>query len=139
VVNALPADGVYARVIGPELVPGVTSGDGLLARLGQPEAFITAAEDLRGFTDPAHIAKRVGLYVDPLGNTLRDVRGSSIIEFKFVDNEILSTPVNFDPSLRRQSGWISGGKTVGGAREWIIGADALQKRLIQIIGIRPIP
>lgn len=82
--------------------------------LGSPnslEAFVTAADDIKGITNSTDLAKRLTL-VDNAGN-LR-TGPFSIIEF--------DTPVAgiASPVFRDNPGFIHGGLTAGGAREFVL-------------------
>jgi hypothetical protein len=73
--------------------------------------FVTAADDVRGITSAADLARRLTL-VEETGGFRKGP--FTIIEF---DNPCRTTVV---PTMRSEAGWIPGGQTAGGAREWLI-------------------
>ncbi|WP_340067333.1 polymorphic toxin type 10 domain-containing protein, partial [Ascidiimonas aurantiaca] len=84
------------------------------ATLGAPGAedvFVTAASDLRGITTAEGLAKRLTL-LDNDGNLLKGP--FQVIEFD-TPGTGLSSPV-----FRSNPGFIGGGKTLGGAREFTL-------------------
>lgn len=94
--NAVP--GRVARVIPGDVNPTT------LGRPGSGDVFVTAADDIAGMT-PAQIAERL---------TIPDSRSFTVIEFP-TPAEGLASPV-----LRSNPGFVGGGRTAGGAREFVI-------------------
>ena len=97
-VNAVPS--MLARVIPADIDA---------ATLGAPTAkdvFVTAASDLSRITTPAGIAKRLGI---PAAKAFR------VIEFPASSVEGLASPIN-----RTNPGFVGGGLTAGGAREFVL-------------------
>jgi hypothetical protein len=87
-----------ARVIPGNINP-VTLG-----RESEPDVFVTASEDIAGMT-PAEIAERL---------TIQPSATFTVIEFPTPDAGIAS------PVLRQDQGFVGGGRTAGGAREFIV-------------------
>ena len=85
------------------------------------EAWITAADDLKGINSVTDVAKRLTL-IDASGN-LR-LTGNVIVEFELKDMSGLASPSN-----RPNPGFINGGRTAGGAREWVIPSDTQIKNI----------
>jgi hypothetical protein len=104
VANTIPSR--MARVI-----PAEFAGGARLAAPGATEAWVTAAEDLDGITTAAGLAERLTL-VDEAGNIVQGSR--AVIEFDAV-TEGLASPV-----LRDAPGFVGGGLTAGGAREFVL-------------------
>ncbi|KQW60423.1 MULTISPECIES: polymorphic toxin type 10 domain-containing protein [unclassified Ensifer] len=101
---ALP--GRMARVVPAEYANG--------SRLAGPsasEAWVTAADDLAGISTSKGLAERLAL-VDESGNLLPGRR--AIIEFDTPASGVAS------PAFRSNPGFVPGGYTAGGAREFVI-------------------
>jgi hypothetical protein len=130
---ALPDDGIFARVVPRGSVDEIIAGTRPLSSSASNEAFITAASDLTGLSAGGPIAQRLGLYNDEFGTVLRELEDHVIVSFK-VTGPGLASPVNFDRPFTRLAGWMYGGITKGGAREWIIDADARAKGAIEFVG-----
>jgi hypothetical protein len=75
-----------------------------LRRPGQPDVFVTAADDIAGMS-PSQIAERL---------TIRPSESFTVIEFP-TPSEGLASPV-----LRSDPGFVGGGRTAGGAREFVL-------------------
>jgi len=88
-----------ARVI-PEGIPATTLG-----RPGAADVFVTAADDIAGM-DASQIANRLGIPQSPTG--------FRVFEFPTPQSGVAS------PVFRTDLGFIGGGRTVGGAREFVI-------------------
>ena len=112
--NALPKNGRFAIVMPKKFADQLSKGKGKLS--GGAEAWITAADDLKGINTIEGAARRLAL-VDDAGN-LR-LQGNAVVEFEFKDISGIASPYN-----RSNPGFISGGKTGGGAREWLVPSDA---------------
>jgi RHS repeat-associated protein len=104
--NAIPLRA--ARVVPAEFVNGSR-----LAGPGANEAWVTAAEDLKGISDSSALSSRLTL-VDKSGNLLPGPYG--VIEFDLPASGVAS------PILRDNPGFVSPGTglTAGGAREFVI-------------------
>lgn len=96
---ANPVPSTMARVI-PNGVPATTLG-----RPGAVDVFVTAADDIAGMT-AAQIADRLTISESP--------SGFQIFEFATPRTGVAS------PVLRTDPGFIGGGRTLGGAREFVI-------------------
>ena len=97
-----PVPGTLARVV-PDTP--ITRASGSLGRPGADDVFVTAADDIRGL-NARQIADRLTIGPSPTG-----VR---IIEFPAPSSGIAS------PVLRNNPGFVGGGRTAGGAREFVI-------------------
>ena len=96
---ANPVPGTMARVI-PNGRTVTTLG-----RPGATDVFVTAADDIAGMSS-AQIAKRLAIPESPTG--------FRVIEFP-TPGQGVATPV-----FRTDPGFIQGGRTLGGAREFVI-------------------
>lgn len=97
IVNPVPS--TMARVI-HEGVPATTLG-----RLGASDVFVTAADDIAGMS-AAQIAERLTIPQSPTG--------FRVIEFPTPQSGVAS------PVFRTDPGFVGGGRTAGGAREFVI-------------------
>jgi hypothetical protein len=88
-----------ARVI-PEGIPATTLG-----RPGAADVFVTAADDIAGM-NASQIANRLGIPQSPTG--------FRVFEFPTPQSGVAS------PVFRTDPGFIGGGRTIGGAREFVI-------------------
>jgi hypothetical protein len=81
--------------------------------------FISAAEDLEGINTVAGAQQRLSLFSDAAG-TVPNTSSNTLVTFRIgnVNNIGLSTPI--ETVRPRGYGFIGGGQTAGGAREWII-------------------
>ncbi|MEO0336665.1 MAG: hypothetical protein AAF202_09730, partial [Pseudomonadota bacterium] len=141
--NPMPGNGRFARVMPAEFVDDLKAGNATLSRvdpndLATNEAFITAADDLAGITRGEDLAKRLSLYTNRQGTTLRPlVPGQDVIvEFNFKGSieTGLRSPIEL-PNNLREYGFSPGGRTGGGAREWLIDGDAPRKGYIDLDSI----
>jgi len=126
VVNPLP--GRYAHVVSLETAQAAMRGEHL-SLASKTDVFITAADVIAGITDPVELARRLTL-VDKNGQLIEGPFG--IIEFTLGDLTDISSPV-----FRANPGFISGGVTLGGAREYIIPNKQLSELddvVIRVIG-----
>ncbi len=96
---ANPVPSTMARVI-PEGIPATTLG-----RPGASDVFVTAADDIAGM-NASQIAKRLGIPESPTG--------FRVIEFPTPSSGVAS------PVFRTDPGFVGGGRTLGGAREFVI-------------------
>lgn len=97
--SANPVPATMARVI-PEGIPTKTLG-----RPGEPDVFVTAAEDIAGM-NAAEIANRLDIPLNP--------GGFRVVEFPTPQSGVAS------PILRENPGFVGRGRTRGGAREFVI-------------------
>jgi len=100
VANSVPD--ILARVVPDN---SITRVSGFLGRSGSDDVFVTAASDIRGL-NAQQIAERLTIPPSPTG--------FRVIEFPTPKSGIAS-PVN-----RTAPGFIGGGQTAGGAREFVI-------------------
>jgi hypothetical protein len=96
---ANPVPSTMARVI-PEGIPATTLG-----RPGAADVFVTAADDIAGM-NASQIANRLGIPQSPTG--------FRVFEFPTPQSGVAS------PVFRTDPGFIGGGLTSGGAREFVI-------------------
>jgi RHS repeat-associated protein len=96
---ANPVPSTMARVI-PEGIPATTLG-----RPGAADVFVTAADDIAGM-NAVQIANRLGIPQSPTG--------FRVFEFPTPQSGVAS------PVFRSDPGFIGGGLTSGGAREFVI-------------------
>lgn len=82
---------------------------------GGAEAWVTAADNLAGIDTIEGAAKRLTL-VD--GNGQLRLGGNAIVEFNIRDSAPIASPYN-----RSNPGFVNGGRTGGGAREWFLPSD----------------
>ena len=112
--NPLPNNGVFASVMPKEFAKALADGK-IKTLSGGPEAWVTAATDLKGITTVEGAAQRLTL-VDASGN-LR--LGDSIVYFRLKNFSGVASPV-----YRTNPGYVYGGLTRGGAREWVIPSNS---------------
>ena len=125
ITNPLPENGIYSRVMPEKYAKAFEQGKGYI---GGGEVWVTAADDLAGISTRTGIQKRLSLYND-FDATLPNTSGDVLVQFKLknIHNNSLATPVEignaspFGPIQPRGYGFKQGGRTVGGAREWLIG------------------
>lgn len=120
VTNPIPSR--MARVIPAEFANGTR-----LAAPGANEAWVTAADDLAGIATSEGLAQRLTL-VDGSGSLIPGPR--AVIEFDAVFEGLAS------PVFRDAPGFIGGGLTAGGAREFVIPnlvLDSLKNVTVRII------
>ena len=98
--------------------------DVYLGKPGDPDVFITAAEDLARYRTQASVERRLAL--PPSGE--RRV----IVTFKYdVEAGGIASPV-----FRNYPDFVGKGRTLGGAREWVIPNRPLQEMPIWDIKVR---
>ncbi len=121
ITNAIPRTRRYARAIPNWVAELIESGErGIsLAPPSETDAFITAAEDLARYRSQASVAKRLTL---PPGNR-------AIVTFKY--HGPIASPV-----LRENPGFLPGGLTAGGAREWVIPNQPLDALNVSDVTVR---
>ena len=123
VANPLPADGLYARVMGKNEVKIFLEG-GRASATG-PETFLTAFDDIKGHDgSSAQLADRLTLTKYKDGSGLRaDV--DTVIVFRRTNVEGIRTPI--ETTEGRAWGFKQGGRTQGGAREWVVDSGTIQE------------
>ncbi len=107
------------------LVPAEYANGSRLSAPNATEAWVTAADDLAGINSSQGLAQRLTL-VDDAGKIIPGPR--AVIEFDAPAFGIAS-PVN-----RSMPGFVGGGKTAGGAREFVIPNTEINK--LQNVTIR---
>lgn len=103
---ANPVPSTMARVVDASLVNRPTLGFS-----GANDVFVTAASDIRGITTSQGLANRLTL-LDNAGNLRQGPFG--VIEFNTPASGVAS------PVFRNNPGFIQGGMTGGGAREFVL-------------------
>jgi hypothetical protein len=129
VTNPLPKTQRFARAVPEDVARKIEAGftNVTLARPGDPDVFITAAEDLARYRTQSAVESRLALPSGPQ---------RAVVTFKY-DWEAggIASPI-----LRNYPEFIGGGITAGGAREWVIPNRPLSKlldeRLIWDIKVR---
>ncbi|MCG3205432.1 MAG: hypothetical protein KCHDKBKB_02153 [Elusimicrobia bacterium] len=115
IANAMPKNGLFARISRAESVEEFIKGNGDFAR-GNNEVFVTAFDDIKDVKTPSGFADRLSLFENFEG-TVKRTTGNTVVVFRKTDISGVATPVN--PRLRGY-GNIGTGITAGGAREWVI-------------------
>ena len=108
------------------VVPDEFGGAPTLGRPGTPDVFVTAADDLAGISTSDGIAQRLTL----LGARGKPISGPfRVLEFD-------TPPGIASPIGRSNPGFVGGGRTAGGAREFVIpnyATDPLLNRTIRTV------
>lgn len=133
--NDMPSNGIYARVVDKKYAARIRSGElGLSRSISENEAFVTAFDDVATIANPSDYAKKLSLYTDSAGKNLVNTKDYVILKFKFKSSieKSLRTPIE-KLGEPRGYGFIPGGTTAGGAREWLIDSDAAQVGIIEFI------
>lgn len=80
---------------------------------------MTAYSDVRHVRTVRGMARRLGLY-DDAGNLRPDANALVVFRLRkpLEQSGIIATPVR-----RSYVGFVGGGRTIGGAREWVLPAD----------------
>ncbi|MCX6127495.1 MAG: polymorphic toxin type 10 domain-containing protein [Proteobacteria bacterium] len=141
--NPIPENGTFSRVMPRAYVEELRAGRARFSRIDPTnpainESFITAADDLAGLSKGEDIARKLALYEDQAGTVYRKLGADDVIvEFKFKDGVATSlrSPVETANNLRNY-GFVPGGKTGGGAREWLIDGDAAKKGYVDLDSIK---
>jgi len=118
VANPIPENGVFARVMPERFAKAFRDGKGTIG--GGNEVFVTSADDLAGLTTIKGTQQRLSLFSDELG-TVPNLGSDYLVTFRVKNltgtNGVgLRTPIETSPP--RGWGFIQGGKTGGGAREF---------------------
>jgi hypothetical protein len=136
IIGQPPENGLYARVL-PKDADLVTKGSGVLNT--KEYAFITAASDIEEMDTSGQIAERLSLFEPDSTTQFRDLSDDVVVLFRFKNGYGPGAlPVNFTSVGGNYGGWIAGGVTRGGAREWIVDSDLSTKGFIEIVGKRVI-
>ncbi len=109
VTNSLPANGKFSTVMSSDYAEAIANKGALV---GKDEFWVTAADDMSGISSAQDAAERLTL-IDSNG-ALR-TNGNAILNFELNGTSGISSPIN-----RINSGFVQGGLTGGGAREWIL-------------------
>jgi hypothetical protein len=144
IANEFPQNKTFAKVMERSYAEKFKLGKGTLSGIRKDastgvtinEAFITAADDLSDLKDPESFSKKLSLFSDSEGTNLVQLDSNYVVvEFKFNDSFYngIRSPVETHPS--RAKGFIPGGQTAGGAREWLIDSDAAMKGHINLDSI----
>lgn len=121
-VDMLPKNGVYARYMKRTHAENFRNGTGSLGKPGDASTLITAYHDVREFDTHAGMARR--LWLRNQGDTaFLDTKADDwvLVRFKMKGSvwDTLSTPTAPN-GLENVPGWIPGGRTQGGASEFLI-------------------
>jgi len=121
IANLLPRTKRYSRAVPEWVAELILQGkrDILLAPPGESDVFITAAEDLARYRTQRSVEKRLTL-----------TQGKRAIVTFIYEGPIAS------PVFRNNPGFIQGGRTLGGAREWVIPNKILSALNITNIRVR---
>jgi len=124
ITNPLPKTQRFARAVPERVARDIEAGlrDVHLAKPGDPDAFITAAEDLARYRTQSSVERRLAL---PPGQR-------AVVTFKY-DVEIggIASPIR-----RNYPEFAGRGRTLGGAREWVIPNRPLNELPIWDIKVR---
>jgi hypothetical protein len=151
--SPLPSDNTYARVLPRDAAEKLAAGDPAV-RLAPPNednlvavgpdlvkhqfAFISAAEDLRGFTRREELTNALARFKNGAVESVRD--DEVIMEFQFTRAD---SPQSLLNPIGEKWGpaFIPGGRTAKGIREWVVPNTSVQDGLIDItsIKLRPVP
>ncbi len=124
ITNPLPATRRFARAVPERVARDIEAGlkDVYLAKPGDPDVFITAAEDLARYRTQASVERRLAL---PAGQR-------AVVTFKYdVEAGGIASPI-----FRHYPEFVGGGRTLGGAREWVIPNRPLNQLPIWDIKVR---
>lgn len=116
VSNSLPENGLFARVLPRKYAEAFVRGGGNLG--GGTEVFATAADDLAGIASRAQAQSRLGLFRDPAG-TVPNLEGDAVITFRVKDQGKVGLRSPIETVPERGYGFVPGGRTSGGAREFL--------------------
>ncbi len=109
VVNPLPSR--FVRVVPRDVADAFLRGERV--NLGvTADVFIAGADDIAGITSSEELARRLTL-LDSSGNLRQGP--FAVLEFSLPSNEGIAVPV-----FRNNTGFIQGGQTLGGAKEYVI-------------------
>jgi len=124
VTNPLPRTQRFARAVPVDVARLIDAGhtDITLAKPGDPDVFITAAEDLARYRSQSSVERRLGL---PPGQR-------AIVTF----NYDIGVGGIASPIWRDYPEFVGGGLTRGGAREWVIPNWSLNELTVSNIQVR---
>ncbi len=108
ITNPLPRTQRFARALPENVARLIEAGrtDIPLGKPGDPDVFITAAEDLARYRTQASVERRLALQPGR----------RAVVTFKYdVEAGGIASPV-----FRDYPGFVGKGRTLGGAREWVI-------------------
>lgn len=133
--NDMPLNGVYARIVDKKYADKIRSGElGLSRNNPGNEAFVTAFDDVANILNPSDYAKKLSLFSDKAGNNLLDTSDYVVLKFKFKLEIERSLRTPFETANNaRNYGFVPGGTTAGGAREWLVDNDAVKRGIIEFI------
>jgi len=114
--NPLPGDGLFSRVMPRKYADAFVRGDGTLG--GGEEVFVGAAEDLMRVTTVREAQSRLSLFANEAG-TLPNLAGDAVVTFRLRDITRVGLRSPIETSPPRGYGFVHGGRTGGGAREWL--------------------
>jgi len=122
--NPLPGTRRFARAVPKDVATLIDAGctDITLAKPEDPDVFITAAEDLARYRSQSSVERRLGL---PPGQR-------AVVTFNLdVDVAGIASPIR-----RNYPEFVGGGRTRGGAREWVIPNRPLNELPIWNVKVR---
>ncbi len=124
ITNPLPGTRRFARALPENVARLIEAGrtDIPLGKPGDPDVFITAAEDLARYRTQASVERRLALQPGR----------RAVVTFKYdVEAGGIASPV-----FRDYPGFVGKGRTLGGAREWVIPNKPLRELPIWDIKVR---
>jgi RHS repeat-associated protein len=124
ITNPLPKTQRFAQAVPEKVARDIEAGlqDVYLAKPGDPDVFITAAEDLARYRTQSSVERRLAL---PPGQR-------AVVTFKYdVEAGGIASPI-----LRDYAEFVGRGRTAGGAREWVIPNRPLNELPIWDIKVR---
>jgi len=136
--NALPENGLFARIMPREHAQRLVNGESGFSktRLDEfgndiSEAFITKFDDIANIRGYENYAERLTLTKDVEGLIPRVLSPDDVIvKFRFQDDFAKGIQSPIDINNMRGYGFEGIGKTKGGASEWIIDNNAVQKGFV---------
>ncbi len=141
--NPLPKNARYAKVVHRDgAIKIINKKQHLVLNPKETEAFITALDEVKDIKGHKNVASKLSLFEDRHGTKLKNIDDHVILEFDFKDNraDSIRSPIQYYKKEKkvRKYGWVPGGRTKGGAREWLIDADANMKGYLTNYKIREI-
>ena len=141
----LPVNGEFARIMPKDYAKKLLKGEGDFSRIFRDpstgrtvnESFITAYDDIKNVTGYEGVAKKLALFDDVAATNLRSLSENDVIvrfKFKAGVERSLRTPIETPRNLRKY-GFLPGGRTAGGAREWLIDSDSVKKGFVDMESI----
>jgi hypothetical protein len=121
-------DGWYARVMEETWANEVVKGGTLSS---DSVAFITERQAIGGISSRSEMARRLSLLDKSNPAAFQDLSKHVVVEFRFVTDEPLAYIASpFGELGRYGPGFIPGGYTAGGVREWLVDSSAMSKGMI---------